>query len=305
MRPIIMNGIEEFAASPDICERAIKITMPEIKDYQRKEEADFWSEFEQKKPQILGALLDLVSKTLQRLPGVKPEHLPRMADFGKLGIAVEQCCGWESGTFIEAHRGNQDDMHAMILEISPVTDVLKRMLKDKLEFRGTMEALRLELNKYLPNEKRWAKGWPQNARALRSILDRIAPNLRSIGIRITHEDKKDREGNRKVRIWMEDPGASVRHPEGIPHISQPPEPLTDVTDMTDDVCIPFLDGVEDNLRKVAGRIIKMLSRGDTLSIMEIQRRCSQPIGVVKEAVKLLSDCGTIERPNMFDEYRLS
>ena len=47
----------------------------------RRDEAQFWREFEQTRPRILGALLDATTAGLRNLTNVRLDQLPRMADF--------------------------------------------------------------------------------------------------------------------------------------------------------------------------------------------------------------------------------
>jgi hypothetical protein len=57
LRPIILNGIEEIATRSDLLDRCIVLELPVIAKEKRRPEADFWREFEQVRPGILGALL--------------------------------------------------------------------------------------------------------------------------------------------------------------------------------------------------------------------------------------------------------
>ena len=61
IRPMILNGIEDVATRPDLLDRALTITLPEIPEERRRDEDELWRIFEQLRPRILGALLDAVS----------------------------------------------------------------------------------------------------------------------------------------------------------------------------------------------------------------------------------------------------
>ncbi len=69
-RPAVINGIEELATRGDLLDRSILLYLPAIPEKKRKNERDFWTAFEQARPQLLGALLDVVSMALQELPDV-------------------------------------------------------------------------------------------------------------------------------------------------------------------------------------------------------------------------------------------
>ena len=53
----------------------------DVRPEMRRDEAQFWREFEQARPRILGSLLDAASAGLRNLPNVRLDQLPRMADF--------------------------------------------------------------------------------------------------------------------------------------------------------------------------------------------------------------------------------
>ena len=55
----------------------------------RRDERQFWREFEAARPRILGALLDAVALGLRKLPALALRQLPRMADFATWASACE------------------------------------------------------------------------------------------------------------------------------------------------------------------------------------------------------------------------
>ena len=60
-RPLVFNAIPDLgAARPDFLDRALIVEFNDIKPEQRRDERQFWSEFECVRPRILGALLDAV-----------------------------------------------------------------------------------------------------------------------------------------------------------------------------------------------------------------------------------------------------
>ena len=65
--------------------------MPEM----RRDEAQFWREFEQVRPRILGALLDAATAGLGNLPNVRLDQVPRMADFAIWVSACKESLGNE------------------------------------------------------------------------------------------------------------------------------------------------------------------------------------------------------------------
>ena len=115
IRPVILNGIEEVVNRPDLADRAIFLTLEPIPDDKRRLETELWAAFEAVRPRILGALLDAVALGLERLPEIRLERLPRMADFAIWATACETALrhqdgtSWEDGTFMKAYSGNIDE----------------------------------------------------------------------------------------------------------------------------------------------------------------------------------------------------
>ena len=64
-RPQILNGIEDLATRDDLRDRGILFELPVILSRRRKPEREFWSDFDEARPHILGALLDAASTALR------------------------------------------------------------------------------------------------------------------------------------------------------------------------------------------------------------------------------------------------
>ena len=88
-RPVILNGIEDIVARPDLADRAIFLTLEAIPEERRRPEDALWEEFKARRPSILGALLDAIVEGLRRLPETHLPKLPRMADFALWASACE------------------------------------------------------------------------------------------------------------------------------------------------------------------------------------------------------------------------
>ena len=88
-RPIMLNGIENVVRRHDLADRSIIINLAVIPDEKRIPEADFWGDFEDDAPKILGAILDGVSCALRNHKTVKLPEPPRLADFAVWVTAAE------------------------------------------------------------------------------------------------------------------------------------------------------------------------------------------------------------------------
>src|SRR5262249_15827356 len=118
-RPVILNGIEEIVARPDLADRALFLTLDPIAEAGRRPEAELWAAFEAERPRILGELLDAVVEGLKRLPETRLEKLPRMADFALWATACEIAL-WSAGTFWAAYCGNRDEAVEGVIDADPI-----------------------------------------------------------------------------------------------------------------------------------------------------------------------------------------
>jgi hypothetical protein len=200
MRPIILNGIEDFVTRGDLVDRAITLTLPEIPDDKRRDEESFWAEFDRVAPLILGGLLDAVAHGLKRLPDVSLDRKPRMADFALWVVACEGRLPWTGGTFLRAYEGNRADAVEAILESDAVVVALRTFLTEHKEWKGTAGGLLKALNTTVPEETRKAKDWPKSPRGMAGALRRAAPGVRKLGYTVEFLKIKDKHRTRLIEL---------------------------------------------------------------------------------------------------------
>ena len=179
--PVILNGIEEIATRSDLLDRCILLELPTISKEKRRNEADFWHEFEAVSPKILGALLDAVAFGLKNLPKTRLKTCPRMADFATWIVACEPALGWAMGTFLPAYERNRSDANSVSLDASVISEPILKIAKDG-GFVGTATELLEKIDEAASEKVKKQQGWPKNGRAVSGQLKRIAPNLRANGV---------------------------------------------------------------------------------------------------------------------------
>ena len=210
MRPVILNGIEDVVVRPDLADRSLFLNLQNIADDKRKEEGEFWSEFDAAHPRILGALLDGVACGLRQLPTTKLAKMPRMADFAKWSAACETKY-WKAGTFAQAYGQNRADAVSAVIEADVVAACVQTFMAERPDLKqqkqssllsvdvtqwtGTAADLLGALKMAVGEEKAKQKEWPSTPRALSSRLRRAAGTLRKVGVEITF----DREPGGKRR----------------------------------------------------------------------------------------------------------
>jgi hypothetical protein len=186
VRPIILNGIPSLTDRPDLASRAVTVRLRPIAETERRTEAEFWSDWSTTAPRVLGALLDGFSTGLRRLPSVKLDRLPRMADFARFATACEPGLGFEPGSFMAAYAANLADTTETTFEADPVAVAIRDMILADYPtgWNGSATELLAVLNLRTAENTKKLKLWPATASSLGNRVDRIAPVLRSQGFSV-------------------------------------------------------------------------------------------------------------------------
>jgi hypothetical protein len=125
-----------------------------------------------------------------------------MADFALVATAAEESLGLEGGAFMQAFTGNRQDANDLALEASPVGPAILAFMNGRDSWEGTSTALLAVFEKGIIDEKtRARRDWPKGARAMRGALQRVAPNLRSMGVDVSFGQRgDDRKRSRLIVI---------------------------------------------------------------------------------------------------------
>jgi hypothetical protein len=182
-RPCILTSIAEVVTQNDLLDRTILINVPMILKENRRYEKEFWEEFEQVRGRIFGGLLNLLCETLRILPEVELKEAPRMADFARLGVAVERALGLAPGLFLQAYEETR--MHSIVqsLESSPVAGAIIRLMSAEAEWSGRAGELLAKLNELTQFVDK-SEDWPKKPRGMTNALNDLEPDLLRAGIKI-------------------------------------------------------------------------------------------------------------------------
>jgi hypothetical protein len=179
-RPIILSGIDEFVRRGDLADRGVFLHLPPIIPSKRRAEVEFWATFRERRPQILGGLLDALAQGLRELPSVQLADLPRMADFALLGEAVGRGLGWAPERFLEAYLENRQQATLSTVEDSILANMLLKQVEDNcglLELCGTASELHARFTLRLEPRIAKSASWPKTPRMFANELRRLAPTL--------------------------------------------------------------------------------------------------------------------------------
>jgi putative DNA primase/helicase len=253
-RPVLLNGIDEVATRGDLVDRALLVTLPRIEEENRREESEVWREFEEAKPRILGALLDVISAGLRKLPSIKAKRLPRMADFAKWILACEEALGWEPESFLEDYFGARERMAEAVVDGDFFARTLLRFLGDEAnegrpEWKGTIPELLEKLNRLVNESTSRARTWPQDAIRAANKLRRISPSLSQFGWN-ADLDRLDPKTRRRIVCFSKAAKDEKAKNEGYEKSSfggktTPEEPTKDAKDAKDEIPPPYRESVEE------------------------------------------------------------
>lgn len=192
-RPVMLNGIDNVIRNHDLADRGIIINLAVIQEERRIPENEFWNNFEDDAPEILGAIFDAVSCALRNVETVYLASYPRMADFARWVTAAEETLGWEGGTFLNAYRQNIREISSLTLDADLVGATVILLMADKIDWEGTATELLNAMENAADERTKKAKGWPGAAHVLSGKLRRSATALRAHGIEVILPKRKSKQ----------------------------------------------------------------------------------------------------------------
>ena len=197
-RPLVFNAIPDLGtARPDFLDRALIVEFLSIRPEIRRDEGQFWREFSERRPRILGALLDAAVTGLRNLSQVKLERPPRLADFALWVTACEGALGMKPGEAMGACRANCAEARDLALEATPLYQPLAELAREG--FTGTVAELRARLDSMVSEALRRSVRWPKAPNALSNAIRRMAPDLRAAGIELQFS-RNDEQGRRIISV---------------------------------------------------------------------------------------------------------
>lgn len=180
-RCIGLNGISLLIHNSDLMDRSILLHLDRIDPSERVDEAYFWTNFDKDKPEILGGILDALSKAIEIYPVISLEKLPRMADFAKWGCAITEALGINQREFLEAYQTNIKKQNEEIILNNTLAQAVISLMSDTQSWEGLMKDAWETLND-IADPNKHDRTFPKSERSLKRALDKIKTNLMDIGI---------------------------------------------------------------------------------------------------------------------------
>ena len=198
LRSVIFTGISFSGLRGDLSERLVSLDLKEITT--RTPESELKEAWLTDRPVIFGGLLDLAAKVHAMLPTLAtPEPLPRMADFGKVLLAVDEITGSDG---MMQYRGRLK----RVLADSATGDVFIGHLidtrydtgpdgKTSSQILADIDGKRAETAASLPLS--YPPEWPRDPRTVTSRLKHNEVSLRSMGWEIDNDGGKNQSNAAK------------------------------------------------------------------------------------------------------------
>lgn len=200
-RPIGITSIDVGTLRGDLGDRMLLVDPAPLSGRNRRSERELLGAYESIKPRVLGAFLTLLARVLGKLPAIQITDLPRMADFGMVLGAIDECTGLGS---LDRFRAQAQRVAIDVVESEPLAAAIVELMKTQAVWQGSATELRSVLSKLCPDYD-----LPSTGKAIGSALRRAAPSLRELGIYVVLPRLSD-----KTRTFI------LR---SIARIAQPPE----------------------------------------------------------------------------------
>lgn len=149
-QPIVLNGIKNIIVNEDMMERSIILELQPIASNEKKSERKLMLDFQKDLPDILGGIMDILTKTLSTYKADSIHNPPRLIDFYEYGYYI--CEAWKKGQGAEFCA-----IYTLLVETQLQTfsnrtdfiDLVKVFLQDNdNEIRGTMTEVWNDLKDY-------------------------------------------------------------------------------------------------------------------------------------------------------------
>jgi hypothetical protein len=213
------------------------IGLTRIAPERRREEREFWAEFEAARPRLLGAIFDALSRAMALYEEIQLPELQRMADFTRWGAAAAEALGHGTAAFIEAYTANLRVQTREAVEGDLVGSALLALMEGRQDWSGTPTELlvalesageRARLFHRNANGKVDARAWPGAAHILSRRLKQLTSNLADLGMAI-----EDGRGDiRQIAIHRVAPPSPERSDVSVGSVSTTLS-IRDATDATD------------------------------------------------------------------------
>ena len=194
-RCISINGINNVANRADLLDRSILFELERVSEDDRRDLQEIYSSFEKERPNILGAIFNILSKAMEIYPTIKLNKLPRMADFFRWGYAIAKAMNGQGDKFLQEYKSNHSIQNIEAINADTVAYLLVEFMKFKFEWNGRISELLRVLQDEAVNHgiNPKSKNMPQAPNNLSRRIKAVMSNLDAVGITFEF-DKRHSDG---------------------------------------------------------------------------------------------------------------
>jgi len=200
-RVVALTSVDPGRLQGDLADRMLTVELERIPADKRSSEEDLNVKWAKVHPRALGGLLHVAVNVLRELPAVRRTDLSRMADFGRVLLAVDAARGSNGYTTYAEQAGKTAQQ---VAEGDSVAIAIRENITRAWE--GTASDLMARLTGDRP-----AKDWPATPQGMGGRLSRAAPTLRSLGWVVEQEPRTN-----KARRWSITPPTDTETGEEPP-----------------------------------------------------------------------------------------
>ena len=189
---IILNGIGDIISKNDLAERTNIIYLDAIQ--KRRTETQVWKEFDELKPEILGAIFNCIKEGLGYVDEMNHsiQELPRMADFCVYGACFIKAMGLDWKEFVQQYTNTTTGLIAEQTQQDEFTMILQKFLAEQNnQWNGEPKTLLEELKKTALAYHLTLKQNQPNTLARK--LNQSSVSLKAVGITVTASRGKKRQ----------------------------------------------------------------------------------------------------------------
>jgi hypothetical protein len=173
-RSVIITGIAPGLRA-DLADRTVRIDLAPIGSGRRKPQSAIKDAFEEMRPRLLGAVLDLVAATLGQIGHVGALDLPRMADHARVLAAFD--LAYPGSGYLDSFVLAADRILVETIDDDEVAAAVRDFAIRKGYWSGTATGLLVGLTPRHPT-----RTWPRTPQHLSRHLREVAPGLRVVGV---------------------------------------------------------------------------------------------------------------------------
>jgi len=212
-RAVLLNGINPPADRGDAQDRTLPVELERIPDHKRRSELSLWRVFEEKHPELLGAIFDALAATLKARETVDLKQPPRLVDWGFYAAAAYTVFGSSVAQFESDWAEVVKAQNRETLEGSPVAQAVIEIMKTHDSYSNPaselLEDMETAADTLKINRKR-EKSWPSSASWVWRRIKEVIPVLSALGI--TAERSRDK--NSRDIVLRNETGDDSNPPKG-------------------------------------------------------------------------------------------